>query len=498
MTLRLGEDGLQILLQPPSDGAQVRIADGDTVLYEGPVSESLCLQLKDWPLPKPIDQLLRLSLPSLDHYSAEAFKPLDSPYLLVGTLAVDPDSGVPEWTEPVPIPGQMLPLSGMAGVLHYAQSVFEGGKVFFRMRRGAVEARMFRPRRNASRMWTSALRMGVPMDGSRWQGQPMTPERFEAYYIDAVRNAVRSNVRGGLLEGGFQPLDPDDPNFNWEATPPALYIRPYLFASGPVLGVKPASHYVFAIYVTPVGKYRADLVLRVEREQPRAFPGGTGGVKAACNYAPTLQMMGELYAAKAAVSPETQWTDVYDDILFVDGQGLVEEMGGANFFVLEARSEGITLRTPPSVQERPSADTILPGVTRDTLLRLGEMAGFRVKVGPVPLADLTGRGTEVARSLAVFTTGTAAGIAPVVAVRDGDKATRFAVWDDVDDPRRNRRIEADASPPGSALAAGRLLRNVLFQIQLGDEEGIESLLGERAAPLFERIIAESWIEKLPL
>ena len=320
---------LQLRIAAPEGGAPLRLKDGDTVLWEGNLAQGLDLEfdLEDWGVPEALRQLLSISLPSVDRYSREAFVPLDTALISLATLDVDPATGRGRWSDRAILPGQMLPLSMMSGVLHYAQSVFEGAKVFFVRDGDGVSARMFRGRRNAARMWRSALRMGIPLDTSEVGPMPLTAQGFEELYLALVRDAVMANVRAGLFEGAFSALDVASDDFNWTATPPALYVRPLLFASGPVLGVKPSGHYTFAVYVTPVGKYRSDMVLRVEREHPRAVKGGTGGVKASCNYAPTLTLMKALTENKASVTASTPWMSVFDDILFLGPGEQIEEMG---------------------------------------------------------------------------------------------------------------------------------------------------------------------------
>jgi branched-subunit amino acid aminotransferase/4-amino-4-deoxychorismate lyase len=313
-----------------------------------------------------------------------------------------------------------------------------------------------------------------------------------------VERTVQANAASGLFDGAFKPVDPSDPSVNWKVAPPALYVRPVMFATGPVLGVKPANHYTFAVYVTPAGKYRSDLVLKVEDEHPRAWPGGTGAAKAACNYAPTLQLMRELYAKKRSLGPDTPWDQLWDDLLFIDPEANIEEMGGANFFVLRKDGNRLLLRTPPSMRERGDADTILPGVTRNTIIDLAGLLGLEVEVARIPLRHCMDMDDHRARRTAVFTTGTAAGVAPVVALRHGDKIKRFGVWDDVDDPSRNRKLPADPSPPGSPLHAAKTLRGVLFALQFGDEARLRELAGEHAPAVIKRALEQSWIEKFEI
>ena len=500
----LKADGKKLVfdLEAPEQGASVQVKDGDRLLYEGKVSGNLRVEVEgaEWELPDGLLGLIDQRLPPLEDYSPASFGPLETSFISLSTVNLKKGNGGPAaWTRPGCLRGQQLPISVLAGTIHYAQSVFEGAKAFFVAKApGEVEARLFRPKMNAERLWRSAMRMGIPLGESTFEGESLTQERFVAFYSAMVTQAVLANARAGLFGGSFSPVEHSDPNFSWNETPRALYIRPVLFATGPVLGVKPASHYTFAVYVTPAGRYRSDLVLRIERDHPRAYPGGTGAVKASCNYAPTLSMMADLVANRSATTEETPWQTVYDDILFLSPEDCIEEMGGANFFVLGREGDRLLLRTPPSRYDSELADTILPGVTRNTIINLAEILDLDVEIGPLPLARLLELGTEQARDTAVFTTGTAAGIAPVLALLDGENRPEFARWDDVADPARNRRLTADPAPEGSPLAMGLLLRTLLFRVQLGDEAGIRELVPDKAESIFLKMAESNWVDSFPV
>ncbi|MCP4871521.1 MAG: hypothetical protein GY898_22650 [Proteobacteria bacterium] len=489
---------LQLRLKAPDGGAPLRIKDGDTVVWEGAHGTDLQLEidLEAWQVPEPLRQLFAVNLPPLTDYSPNAFNPLATSWISLATLSYDKTAGTGFWSQRATLPGQMLPISVLAGSLHYAQAVFEGQKLFFTTEGDTVTARTFRAERNAERMWRSALRMGIPLETTTIDGAPLDSDGFVALYQELVRKAVAANAEAGLFAGEFAPHDLSDPDFNFHSTPPALYVRPILFATGPVLGVKPAEHYTLAMYVTPVGKYRSDMVLRVEREHPRAVKGGTGAVKASCNYAPTLTMMEALVQNRNNATADQPWESVFDDVLFIGPGGLIEEMGGANFFVLGPEGGELVLRTPPSMQESDEADTILPGVTRDTVLEIAHSLGLNVQVDQISLARLMEMNDAEARATAVFTTGTAAGIAPVVALLDGERVQHFAVWDDVDDNVRHRHLTADPVTPGSALKVGKTIRTLLFRSQLGDEAGIERIAGGSAETLLQKITG--WVESFEL
>ena len=500
MSIEVEGRTISVSLPAPLGGAALSLKDGDQVLWQGTIEQGMTLSLDgaSWQVPAPLTDLLSIRLPGLEAYSPDAFNPLATEFISLATLRVDKATKRGRWIGPSPVSGQFLPLNLMAGTIHYAQSVFEGCKVFFCRTGDSVQARMFRPRRNAARMWRSALQMGVPLDTSDREGVPLNQERFEDLYLSMVHQAVHANL-STLFDGSFSALETGSPDFNWHGTPPSVYVRPVLFASGPVLGVKPSEHYTLGIYITPVGKYRSDLVLRIERDHPRAFKGGTGAAKASCNYAPTLAMMKALKANKEHPPADAVWTDIYDDILFVAPDGLVEEMGGANFFVMRQDGDSIVLRSPISFDEDSDADTILPGITRSSVLTLGRLLGMDVRVEDIPLSELLELPVDDARRTVVFTTGTAAGIAPVVALLGRDRtACRFAVWDDVDDAARMRTLSADEGGPGSALEAARRLRTVLFRVQLGDVDGLRRVAPAQADAILDHAEAHGWLETFPV
>jgi branched-chain amino acid aminotransferase len=176
--------------------------------------------------------------------------PTDTMYL-TETTATEP------WMPGSLRPYGPVPMSPAAGVLNYGQGLFEGMKAF-RTSKGRVV--FFRPEENARRMQRGADRLKMP---------PVP----ESIFIDAVEQCVQANIK-------------------W--VPPtgrgALYVRPLLMGSGPILGVAPAPSYTYLVYVTPVGPYFKGGVsaidLLISEDYHRAAPGGSGGVKAIGNYAP--------------------------------------------------------------------------------------------------------------------------------------------------------------------------------------------------------------------
>lgn len=227
------------------------------------------------------------------------------------------------WNEGRLSTDEMIPMHESAGVLQYAQTCFEGMKAY-EMADGRTV--IFRPDLNAERMMVSA--QGLEM--------PAFPKKR---YIDAVKQTVKANA-------GYVPP------YGLGAT---LYIRPYMFASSPVVGVKPAEEYQFRVFTTPVGPYFKGgikpLTIRVS-DFDRAAPHGTGHIKAGLNYAMSLH---------AIVDAHKQG---YDENMYLDPatRTQVEETGGANFIFVTKDDTVVT----------PKSDSILPSITRRSLLYVAE------------------------------------------------------------------------------------------------------------------------------
>ncbi|KAL6498174.1 Branched-chain-amino-acid aminotransferase, mitochondrial [Orobanche gracilis] len=261
-----------------------------------------------------------------------------------------------------------IELSPSAGILNYGQGLFEGLKAY---RKHDGNILLFRPEENAQRLRMGAKRMCMPAP---------TVEQF----VEAVRATVLANKR-------------------W--IPPSgkgsLYIRPLLMGSGAVLGLAPAPEYTFLIYVSPVGNYfkegLAPINLIVETEMHRATPGGTGGVKTIGNYAAVLQAQS---SAKAKG---------YSDVLYLDSthKKYLEEVSSCNIFVVKYSS---LILTQGNVISTPAIKgTILPGITRKSILDVALNQGFQVEERLVTVDDLLDADE-------VFCTGTAVVISPVGSV----------------------------------------------------------------------------------
>ncbi|AKT48287.1 branched-chain amino acid aminotransferase [Olsenella sp. oral taxon 807] len=272
------------------------------------------------------------------------------------------------WDEGALTADHSLRLSECAGIFHYCQEVFEGLKAYTAQNGDIV---CFRPDQNAERMYNSAQRLVMP---------PFPRERF----IEAVEQVVRANAAWV-------------PPFGSGAT---LYIRPFMVATGNVIGVRPADEYQFRILVTPVGPYYSGGVKPVKLQvskYDRAAPHGTGNIKAGLNYAMSLLPSVEAHAKG------------YADNLFLDPKtrSFVEESGGAN--ILFVRKDG-TLVVPQS-----HTDSILPSVTRRSLVDVAKkMLGMTIEQRPVMFE-------EVDQFVECGMCGTAAVISPVGEIDADDR-----------------------------------------------------------------------------
>ena len=210
-------------------------------------------------------------------------------------------------------------LSECAGVIQYAQTVFEGLKAY-ETEDGRIVT--FRPDLNAERMYDSAQRLVMP---------PFPKDKF----VEAVKAVVKANAAYV-------------PPYGSGAT---LYLRPYMFGTNPVIGVKPATEYQFRIFCTPVGPYfkggAKPLTLCVS-DFDRAAPHGTGNIKAGLNYAMSLHPIVEAHKAG------------YAENMYLDAatRTKVEETGGANFLFVTKDGKVVT----------PKSNSILPSITRRSLM----------------------------------------------------------------------------------------------------------------------------------
>jgi len=254
--------------------------------------------------------------------------------------------------------GATLELSPSANVLHYGQAIFEGLKAR-RTQEGKIV--LFRPADNARRLRASAARlvMEAPPVGG---------------FLEAIQAVVRANVRWvpGHGKGSF-------------------YIRPVLFGSGSALGVTPAKEYIFCVFGCPVGQYMGGDRAIVLPAAHRAAPQGIGAAKAAGNYAASLRPQ------KVAKGMG------YVDVLYLDAREdrYVEELSGANFFAI----------LPDGTLVTPQLGSILPGITRDSILTIArEVFGWIAVERQLSIDKVLENAVEA------FYTGTAAILSPITVI----------------------------------------------------------------------------------
>ncbi|SHM29486.1 branched-chain amino acid aminotransferase [Cryptosporangium aurantiacum] len=264
-----------------------------------------------------------------------------------------------------------ISLDPATAALHYGQEIFEGLKVY---RHPDGELGLFRPEQNARRFNRSAARLAMPQ----------LPEEL---FLESIRILVEHDKE-------WVPSAPET----------SLYLRPFMFATDPYLGVRPAQEYLYVLIASPVGAYFPRGVEPVSvwlsTDYTRAAPGGTGEAKCAGNYAASLVAQAQ---AAAQGCDQVVWLDAIE-------HKYIEEMGGMNlYFILD----GDTLVTPEL------NGSLLPGVTRDSILLLAEEFGLRTEVRRISTDEwresaASGRMTEA------FACGTAAVITPVGHVKSSD------------------------------------------------------------------------------
>jgi branched-chain amino acid aminotransferase len=267
------------------------------------------------------------------------------------------------WYDPIIEPYRPLQLDPTAMCLHYGQEIFEGLKAY---RGPKGEIYLFRPTENIKRMNVSAERLCMPsMD--------------EGIFLEAMEKLV-------ILEKDWIPRG--------EGT--SLYIRPTMIATEAALGVHPANEYLFFIVVGPVGTYYpqgfSPTKMFVSQEHVRATKGGTGNVKAAINYAASL------FATRIATNKG------YTQVLWLDAieNKYIEEVGTSNiFFVI-----GDELITPPL------AGTILPGITRNSVIKLARHLKIKVEERPITIHEVI-ESSKNGKLKEAFASGTAAIVSPV-------------------------------------------------------------------------------------
>ena len=285
-------------------------------------------------------------------------------------VVIDYDEAKGGWHSATLGPRQPIALDPAASVLHYAQEIFEGMKAYKQPDGGIA---LFRPEANAQRFNKSADRLAMPN----------LPEEL---FLESIRQLL--SVDGDwfpTVEGG------------------SLYLRPFMFASEAFLGVRPAKQYKFLVIASPAGNYfksGAPAVSIWVSDYTRAAPGGTGAAKCGGNYAASLVPTGQAFAKG------------HDQVLFLDAveKKWIEELGGMNlFFVFD---DGRVV-TPPLT------GTILPGITRDSLLQLLREEGLDVREEMYSI-DQWRADAESGKLVETMACGTAAVVTPVGKVANDD------------------------------------------------------------------------------
>ncbi len=263
------------------------------------------------------------------------------------------------WDEGAVVNFHEIPLSPAANILNYGQGIFEGMKAYYSVKGKVV---LFRPEENAKLFEKSAHKLAIP---------GITADKF----MKAVIDIVKANI-------DFIPKSDDGRC--------SLYLRPVCIGTEPLLGVRAAKEYLFYIFASPVGPYfdKVGIVKLLARQINRASPHGTGDAKAVCNYPVTMRPKQEAIA------------EGYNDVIYLDPikNQYIEEAGAANFFAL---MDDNSLVTPP-------LGTILPGITRDSVIQLAKkIYKMKVEERDVSVDEVISRAKEC------FVTGTAAIITSV-------------------------------------------------------------------------------------
>ena len=274
------------------------------------------------------------------------------------------------WHRPRVQPYGPISLDPSAAVLHYGQEIFEGMKAY-RWQDGSI--RTFRPEENAKRLQRSAKRMALP-------------ELPTEYFLDSLKQLI-------AIDGDWVPSAPDT----------SLYIRPFMFAKEAFLGVRPAKKVNYYVIASPAAAYFSGglnpVSIWLSTNYSRAGKGGTGAAKTGGNYAASL------------VAQQEAYDNGCDQVLFLDSENdrYLEELGGMN--VILVKKDG-TLITPQS-------ESILAGITRDSILQLAEDRGHTVERRQVTI-DEWREGAASGDIVEAFACGTAAVVAPIGLLKGAD------------------------------------------------------------------------------
>ncbi|UWF78407.1 MULTISPECIES: branched-chain amino acid aminotransferase [Microbacterium] len=268
------------------------------------------------------------------------------------------------WHRPRVQPYGPISLDPAASVLHYGQEIFEGIKAY-RHADGSIHT--FRPDRNARRLQKSAQRLALP-------------ELPEEYFLQSLRELI-------AVDGDWVPSGADQ----------SLYLRPFMFAKEAFLGVRPGKKVAYYLIASPAGAYfkggAKPVRIWLSETYSRAGKGGTGAAKTGGNYAASLLPQAEAYEKGC------------DQVVFLDQDRHVEELGGMNIVFVYRDGRIVT----------PESDSILEGITRDSLLQLAEDRGHTVERRAVTLGEWR-QGVASGDIVEVFACGTAAVVTPIGAL----------------------------------------------------------------------------------
>ncbi|MBC8172718.1 MAG: branched-chain amino acid aminotransferase [Chitinophagales bacterium] len=266
-----------------------------------------------------------------------------------------------QWVNCIIKPLADLSLHPATAVLHYGQGIFEGMKAF---KNNEGEVQIFRPHMNFDRMNVSAARMAMP---------PIPEELF----MEALTTLVR-------MDSDWIPDTGDG----------SLYIRPFMFAADEYVGIKPSDNFKLIMFCCPVSKYYQKPVrVYMSDKYVRAFPGGTGAVKAIGNYGATMMPLREIRSKG------------YDQILWLDGISFsrIQEIGTMNVFLV---IDNVVLTVPTT------EGTILEGITRDSCITLLKDRGYKLEIRDITVEEIISA-LKSGRMQDAFGAGTAATVAPI-------------------------------------------------------------------------------------
>jgi branched-chain amino acid aminotransferase len=280
------------------------------------------------------------------------------------------------WSEPELIPYGPLTLDPATAVFHYGQEIFEGMKAY-RQPDGSVA--LFRPEANARRFAKSAARLALP-------------EMPEELFLETVNTLVKQDI-----------------NWTPNQVGESLYIRPFMIATEVGLGVRPSNKAKYILIATPAGAYfdpSKPVSVWISTEYVRAAQGGTGEAKCGGNYAASL------VAQKAAAAQGC------DQVVWIDAKERkwVEEMGGMNLYFVKGKGADARVVTPKLT------GTLLPGITRDSILSAAQDLGYKTEEVMISVDDWRD-GIASGEITEIFACGTAAVIAPV-----GQAKSAMGTW----------------------------------------------------------------------